>query len=162
MGKKKKNISKESDGRKTIEVNKQARRNYELVDTFEAGIELLGAEVKSIREGGISLKDSYIRFKKGECFLVSCHVAPYRFARQADIDPYRDRKLLLHKREIVRMSSQVQQKGLTAVPLKIYFNKEGRCKVELALGRGKKLHDKRQDVKKRDAQREMQRAIKNY
>jgi SsrA-binding protein len=161
MAKKKKNISKDENGRKTIEVNKKARRDYEIVDTFEAGIQLLGSEVKSIRDGGISLRDSYIRFKNGECLLVDCHISPYKYSRRDDIDPYRPRKLLLHKREIERLSSNVQLKGLTAVPLKLYFNEQGRCKLELALGRGKKLYDKRQDVKRKDAQREMQRALKN-
>lgn len=161
MAKKKKNIAKDENGRKTIEVNKKARRDYEIVDTLEAGIQLLGSEVKSIREGGISLRDSYIRFKSGECLLVDCHISPYKYSRREDVDPYRARKLLMHKREIERMASQVQLKGLTAIPLKIYFNERGRCKIELALGKGKKLYDKRQDIKRKDAQREIQRAIKN-
>ena len=158
-GKKKKKNSQQ-EGRLVIDVNKKARRDYEILDRFEAGIALLGSEVKSIRTGGVSLRDSYIRFKSGECFLVGCHISPYKFSRNDAHDPYRDRKLLLHGREISRLASQVQAKGLTAVPLSIYFNLKGRCKLELGLGKGKKLYDKREDIKEREAKRALDRMRK--
>lgn len=163
MGKKKgKNQTSTSSGSKVIDVNKKARRDYEIVDRFEAGIVLAGSEVKSIRGNGVSLRDSYVRIKNSECFLVDAHVAPYTFAAKDSHEPYRDRKLLLNKKEIARLSVQTQAKGLTIVPLSIYFNEKGRCKLEIGLGRGKKLHDKRQDVKAREAKREMDRAGKTY
>ena len=162
MGKKKKpQAAQASDGYKVIDVNKKARRDFEIRDTFEAGIALLGSEVKSIRDGGVNLRDSYIRFKNGECYLVGCHVSPYKFSSHDAPDPIRDRKLLLHKRDIEKLGSQVQAKGLTLVPLKIYFNKRGRCKLEVALGRGKKLYDKREDIKAREAARQMERVLKS-
>ncbi len=148
------------DGVKTVDVNKKARRDYEILDTAEAGIVLCGSEVKSIRNNGISLRDSYIRMKGDECYLVGCHIAPYKFAGVDAHDPYADRKLLLHRREIDRLAMQVKTKGRTLVPLKVYFNKSGRCKVELGIGRGKKLYDKREDVKGREAKRHIERAIK--
>lgn len=160
MGKKKKKKPEAEDGRTIVAVNKTARRNYHIIDTFEAGIELLGCEVKSIRAASINLKESYIKFTSRQCFLVDCHISPYRFARIDKYDPVRERRLLLHRREIERLGSQVQRKGLTVVPLKVYFNKRGRCKLELGLGQGKKLYDKRDDVKAREAQREMERAMK--
>lgn len=147
-------------GRHVIDVNKKARRDYEVIDTFEAGLELLGSEVKSIRSNGISLRDSYVRFKDRQLYLVGCHITPYKFSRQDAHEPYRDRRLLLHSREIARLSAQVQLKGLTIVPLLVYFNARGRCKLEIGTARGKKLHDKREDMKSRDAIREMERAIK--
>lgn len=148
------------EGRHVVAVNKKARRDYEILDTLEAGLELLGCEVKSIRGGGANLKESYIRFRNRECFLTGCHVSPYKFSRVETYDPVRDRRLLLHQREIERLGSQVQAKGLTVVPLQIYFNSRGRCKLDIGLGRGKKLFDKRQDIKSRDAAREIQRLMK--
>ena len=156
MAKKKKKSSVESGG-KVVSVNKKARRDYEIINTIEAGLVLNGAEVKSVRAAAVNLKESYVRFKKGECYLVGCHISPYAYARQEEVSPTRERKLLLHRREIIRLEVQVKQKGLTVVPLKLYFNAKGRCKIELGLGRGKKLHDKRQDVKEREAKRQLQR-----
>ncbi len=160
MGKKKKQ-DQTSDGVKVIALNKKARRDYEVVDTLEVGIVLNGAEVKSIRGGLVNLRESYVRVKGGECYLVGCNITPYAFARQEDISPTRDRKLLLHRKEIDRLHVQTTRKGLTIVPLKIYFNKRGRCKLELAVGRGKKLHDKRRDIKDRENKRQLDRITKN-
>ena len=144
-----------------IENNKKARRDYEIIDKFEAGIRLLGSEVKSIRNNGISLAESYIKIKSNECYLVRCHIAPYTFARKNEIDPYRERKLLIHKREILRLNAKIQQKGLTVVPLKVYFNAKGLCKIELGLAKGKKSHDKRHDIKKREVDKKLRRIIKS-
>ncbi|HQH27250.1 MAG TPA: SsrA-binding protein SmpB, partial [Oligoflexia bacterium] len=146
--------------RHVIAVNKNARRNYEILVTVEAGIELLGCEVKSIRAGGINLKESYIRFKHNECFLVGCHISPYKFSPLKDYDPVRDRRLLFHRHEIKRLNEQVQQKGLTIVPLRAAFSPKGRCKIEVGVGRGKKLFDKREDIKAREAARDIERAMK--
>lgn len=142
----------------TIAVNKKARHLYELSDFLEAGIELTGPEVKSIRQGKVNFIDSYVDFRKGEAWLISLHVSPYANAGYAPQEPARQRRLLLHAREIARLAAQTAQKGLTVVPVRLYF-KSGRIKVEIALGRGKKLHDHRESLKKqaaeRDAQREM-------
>ena len=143
-----------------IESNKKARRDYEIIDKFEVGMSLLGSEVKSIRNNGISLKESYIKIKRSECYLVRCHIAPYSFARKQDLDPYRERKLLIKKSQIIRLHAKIQQKGLTLVPLKVYFNAKGLCKVELGLGKGKKTHDKRQDIKKREVDKKLRRIMK--
>lgn len=145
---------------KTVALNRKAKRDYEIVDRVEAGISLTGAEVKSARNGEVNLQESYVKIQKGECFLSGCHFAPYTFARNEEVDPVRERKLLLHRKEIEKMDAQVRQKGLTAVPLAMYFNNKGRCKVEIGIGRGKKQHDKRQDVKERDAKRYLDRALK--
>ena len=158
-GKKKKNA--QESGKLVIDVNKKARRDYEITEMFEAGISLLGSEVKSVRASGVSLRDSYVRVKDNECMLVGCHIGPYEFARQDSHEPYRDRKLLLHRREISRLFEAIKQKGLTVVPLRIYFNKAGKCKLEIGLGRGKKLFDKREDIKTRDAKRQIERALKS-
>jgi SsrA-binding protein len=155
---KKKNTSAEAGGKQVIDVNKKARHDYEILDILEAGIVLSGSEVKSIRGNGISLRDSYVRLKNGECFLVDAHVAPYKFAAQDAHEPYRDRKLLLAKKEIGKLSVQVQAKGLSVVPLSIYFNAKGRCKLEIGVARGRKLHDKRQDIKEKEARRDIDRA----
>ncbi len=154
-----KKTSSSGGGRKVISTNKKARRDYEIIDTFEAGIVLQGSEVKSIRDGGINLKDSYVRVKGGEIFLVGSHISPYSHAPADAHETVRDRKLLMQKREIERLAAQVQQKGLSLVALQIYFVR-GRCKLEIGLGRGKKLYDKRRDVKDKEAKRAMERAIK--
>lgn len=149
---------KEESGTKVVALNKKARRDYEILNTYEAGLVLLGSEIKSIRNGGINLKDSYVREQQGELFLVSCHISPYSHALVDAHEPLRDRKLLMHRQEIVRLGVQLQQKGLSIVPLRVYL-KKGRCKVELGLGRGKKLYDKREDVKAKTAERQIQRAL---
>lgn len=140
-------------------VNKKARVEYEILDRIEAGVALIGSEVKSIREGGMNLKESYVRVKGAEIFLIGAHISPYRHSRADAHEPTRERKLLLHRREIDRLAGQVQQKGLTLVPLRVFF-KNGRAKLEVGLGRGKKLYDKREDIKAREAQREIERGMR--
>jgi len=144
----------------TLEVNKKARRDYEILETIEAGISLLGSELKSIRQGGLSLRESYVQVLKGECFLMNAHVAPYVFASVQPPDPYRTRKLLLHKKEIEKLGTKIQLKGLTLIPLRAYVNPKGKVKMELALGKGKKTHDKRHDIKTKEATRDMERMLK--
>lgn len=160
MGKKKKTSA--PDGRKTIGVNKQARRLYEFMETLEAGLSLVGTEVKSLREGRVSFKDGYVRLKDGEAWLVGVHIAPWDHTGAFDQhDPERPRKLLLHKYEIQRLQARVDQKGLTVVPVALYF-KRGRVKLEIALGRGKNVHDRRQDIKDRDMARDTARQLAAY
>jgi len=142
---------------KVVASNRRARRNYTVVETVEAGLALLGSEVKSLREGRLDLKDSYAVVKGGEAYLVGAYVAPYEFARDGGHDPERERKLLLHRREIDRIAGQIAEKGLTLVPLQVYF-KEGKAKVELGLAKGKTSYDKRESIKERDHEREMDRA----
>ncbi|MGB9617141.1 MAG: SsrA-binding protein SmpB [Desulfomonilaceae bacterium] len=144
---------------KIICKNKKAYFNFELGDTFEAGVALLGSEVKSLRAGKANLGDSYAKFRQGELFLVDAHISPYPQANRENHDPERDRKLLLHKRELKRLLGKVTEKGFSLVPLKLYF-KDGKVKVELALARGKKLFDKREAIKKKDQRREMERLAK--
>ena len=143
-----------------IAQNKKARHYYDLLEFVEAGIMLTGSEMKSIRQGAVNFRDSYVTFRGEEAFLIGLHIAPYNNAGYVKHDPDRDRKLLLHKREILNLAEKVQQKGLTLVPVNIHFS-NGKVKVELALGKGKKLHDQRNDLKNaaemRDAEREMSR-----
>ena len=146
-------------GEKIIANNKRARRDYHVLDRYEAGVELKGTEVKSLRDGKITLKDSYIDVKGGELFLVNAHIAPYEYGNLFNHEPERDRRLLMHKKEITRLGSQVAEKGLTLVPLKVYF-KNGRVKVEVGVCRGKHHVDKRSVIKEREAKVEMGRAIK--
>lgn len=141
-----------------IAVNKKARHLYILSDFLEAGIALTGSEVKSIREGKVNFLDSYVDFRKSEAWLVSMHIAPYANAGYAPQNPDRDRRLLMHGREIAKYAAQREQKGLTVVPTRIYF-KNGKIKVELALGKGKKLHDHRETLKRRAAERDAQREM---
>ena len=144
-------------GRKTVASNRRARHDYEIVDSFEAGISLLGSEVKSLRAGQAQLKDSYADIRNGELWLEKMHIAPYAFARDGGHDPERPRKLLMHRREIDRLLGRVQEQGLTLIPLSVYFT-EGKAKVELALARGKARHDKRRAIVDRQQQREIDRA----
>lgn len=145
--------------RRAIATNRRARYEYEILDTWEAGIALLGAEVKSLRTGKANLSDSYATVRRGEAFLVNVHISPYDKAGRDNPEPRRERKLLLHRREIARIRSSVAEKGLTLVPLKLYF-KNGRAKVELGLARGKRRYDKRETIRRRDQEREMQRAVR--
>ena len=150
-------------GREDIKVvaqNKKARHDYFIEQSFEAGIVLSGTEVKSIRLGKANLKDSYASIRDGEAFVHGMHVSPYEQGNIFNKDPVRDRKLLLHKQEINRLIGYTQQKGLSLVPLKLYF-KRGRVKVELCVAKGKKLYDKRRDIAKRDADREIDRRLKS-
>ncbi len=157
MGKNKE--KNEGEGVLIAAVNKQARRDYEILDVFEAGMVLKGSEVKSIREGNMNLKESYIKVSGSEVFLVGCHVGPYAHSPVGSHEPLREKKLLLHHIEIVRLVDQTKKKGLTLIPLRAYF-KGGRCKLEFGIARGKKLHDKREDIKEREAQREIERVMK--
>lgn len=141
---------------KIITQNRKARHDYHVVDTWEAGIVLRGTEVKSLRAGMANLKDSYARVEGGEVTLYQFHISPYEKGSFANHPPLRPRKLLLHKKEIRKLEGRVEEKGLTLVPLKVYF-KGGRAKVELALARGKKFYDKRNAIAKRDADREIER-----
>ncbi len=137
--------------------NRKARFEYDILDTWEAGIELKGTEVKSIRQGKASLDDSFAIIHRGEVHLENMHISPYELGTVENHDPKRTRKLLLHRSEIEKIRLRVSQKGLTLIPLKLYFNARGKAKIELALARGKKLHDKRESIKKRDIERELRR-----
>ncbi len=148
-------------GEKVIVNNRRARRDYHVLDHFEAGIALTGTEVKSLRQrGGLTLKDAYADEQGGELYLVSAHIPPYEQGNINNHDPERPRKLLMHKREILKMCAQVAEKGLTLVPLRVYF-KNGIVKVELGLCRGKKTYDKRATIKERESKRDMDRAVKD-
>jgi len=150
---------KSDSGEKLIASNKKAFHDYHVLDKYEAGMELTGTEVKSLRDKGATLKDSYIIFKAGEAFLFGAHISPYSHGNRENHDPERTRRLLLHHREIEKLESQVVEKGLTIVPLRLYF-KGGRVKAEIAVVRGKKLYDKRETEKKREADREAAVAMK--
>ena len=141
--------------------NRKARHEYEIREVIEAGLVLRGSEVKSLRDGGAHLNDAYVQFRDGEAYLVGAHIAPYRHANRLNHEPLRERKLLLHAREMHRLQSKVAERGLTLIPLRMYFN-GARAKVELGLARGKKLHDKRADIRKREADRDMERAIRRH
>jgi len=140
--------------------NKKAYFDYEILEKIEAGVELVGTEVKSLRIGAAKVKDAFARLKNGEVWLMNFHISAYGPASQFNHDPERPRKLLLHKREIHRLESKVQVKGLTLLPLKVYFNKRGIAKVMLGLGKGKRKYDKRESIKKKDWQRDVERAMK--
>lgn len=143
---------------KVVATNRKAKFEYFLLETYEAGIALRGSEIKSIRAGQISLKEAYVRVTEREAWLMDAHIAPYAQANRFNHDPRRPRRLLLHKREIRKLWNEVRQKGVTIIPTKVYL-KNGRAKVEIALARGKKLHDKRRAIAKRDAERELQRQL---
>jgi len=147
---------------KVITKNKKAFFNYEILDTFEAGIALLGSEVKSVRRGGVSLKESYAEIRDGEVFLLSCHISPYEPANRLNHDPLRIRKLLLHRREIKRLTGKIKERGLTLVPTRVLISDRGLVKLEIALARGKRVHQKREVIRERDRDREMRREIKHY
>ncbi|MBW4495593.1 MAG: SsrA-binding protein SmpB [Oscillatoria princeps RMCB-10] len=155
-------MAEKSEGIKIVSDNRQARFLYEILDTYEAGIELKGTEVKSIREGKVNLRDGYVLIRNGEAWLINAHISPYGTASEYfNHDPRRTRRLLLHKQEIRKLIGKVEQQGLTLVPLKMYL-KRGWVKIEVALGKGKKLHDKREDERRREDKREMERAMKRY
>lgn len=149
--------SKTEGGRKVVATNRRARRNYTVLDTFECGIALSGSEVKSLRAGQVQLKDAYGAIRGTEIWLEKMHIAPYSFARDGGHDPERPRKLLLHRREIDRLTGKVNEVGLSLVPLSVYFS-HGLAKVELALARGRTTYDKREAIKEREMKREMERA----
>jgi len=145
---------------KLIANNKKARHEYFIDEVLEAGIVLVGTEVKSIRMGKANIKESYAVLNKAEVFIQGMHISPYEMGNRYNEDPMRTRKLLLHKREINKLIGLTQKKGYTLVPLRLYINEKGLIKLELGLARGKKLHDKRQDIAKKDANRDMQRALR--
>ncbi len=144
---------------KTIAENRQARHEYFILESLEAGIALTGTEVKSIRQGGVSLKEAWISIENGEAWVKQMHIAPYEKGNIFNRDPLRERKLLMHKREIVRLYGQVKQGGLTLIPISMYF-KGSNVKIQVGLCKGKKLYDKREDAASRDAKRLIQRTIK--
>jgi len=148
-----------AEGEKTIATNRKARHQYHILETIEAGIVLQGTEVKSLRQGKVNLGDAYAKIKDGEVWLVEMHISPYEQGNVFNHEPRRPRKLLLHKREIKRLLGKVQERGLTLIPLRIYF-KRGRAKVELALAKGKRLYDRREDIKRRDEEREVSRSLR--
>lgn len=150
-----------SEGRKTIVQNRKARHDYFIEETFEAGIALTGTEVKSLRLGKANLNDSYAAIKNGEVFVYGLHISPYDMGNRFNHDPLRVKKLLLHRFEINKLIGYTQRKGFTLVPLSLYFRK-GKVKVELAVAKGKKLYDKRDDIAKRDAMREIDRRMKDF
>lgn len=146
------------DAIKIVASNRKARHEYFLLDSFEAGIALKGSEIKSIRAGQMSLAEAYVEINGKEAWLVDAHIAPYEQAARMNHEPRRPRRLLLHKNEILRLWDQVRQKGLTIVPVQVYL-KDGRAKIEIAIAKGKKLYDKRADLAKKDAEREIQRSF---
>jgi SsrA-binding protein len=154
-------MAKRPEGVLVACTNKKARRDYHIEETLEAGIVLRGSEVKSLRDGKANLTDAYAWEEKGEIWLSGLHISPYSHTRMEEQDPTRDRKLLLHSQEIRKLAIKIQQRGYTLVPLRIYF-KRGLAKVEVGLGRGKKLYDKREDLKAADAKREIERALRRY
>lgn len=147
-------------GIKVVVNNRKARHGYFIEETYEAGLALTGTEVKSLRLGRANLQDSFARVENGEVFLYNMHISPYEQGNRFNHDPKRVRKLLMHKSEIRRLIGKTQEKGLTLIPLKVYFNPRGLAKLELALARGKKLYDKRQSMAERDAKREMAKALR--
>lgn len=146
-------------GEKVVTVNRRARHDYHVLDTFEAGMELRGTEVKSLRDGHMTLKDSYAEVRGGELYLVGAHINPYAQGNIYNHPPERDRRLLMHKKEIVKLGAQAAEKGYTIVPLRVYF-KNGRAKVEIGLCRGKNVADKRQTLREKEMKREVDRAMK--
>jgi len=162
QGKKTKQGAKaaKGEGGQTVATNRKARHLYEILDTLEAGIVLVGPEVKSLRAGSASLVDAYCVIRKGEIFMLKAHIGAYDKASRENVQPVRDRKLLLHGKEIRKLEVQVKSKGITLVPLSIYFNARGRAKVKIGIVRGKRLYDKRESLKKRDSQRDVERVMK--
>ncbi|MBD2040550.1 SsrA-binding protein SmpB [Microcoleus sp. FACHB-672] len=155
-------MAEKSEGFKIVSDNRQARYLYEILETYEVGIELKGTEVKSIRAGKVNLRDGYVLIRNGEAWLINVHISPYETASQYfNHDPRRTRKLLMHRQEIRKLIGKVEQQGLTIVPLKMYF-KRGWVKIDIALGKGKKLHDKREDERRREDKRDIERAMKRY
>lgn len=146
--------------RKLVANNKKARHDYFLEEIIEAGIALTGTEIKSVRAGKVSIKESYAKVDGGELIIYGMHISPYREGNRYNVDPLRPRRLLVHKREIRKMIGATTQQGMTIVPVQMYINEEGRAKVEIALARGKKQYDKRESIAQRDAKRAMERAVR--
>ncbi|MCQ2554230.1 MAG: SsrA-binding protein SmpB [Clostridia bacterium] len=146
---------------KLISNNKKAYHDYFIEETYEAGIVLTGTEIKSVRLGKVSIKESYARIVKGELILYGMNISPYELGNRYNVNPLRERKLLLHRQEIRKLIGYTKEDGLTIVPLKIYINEKGLCKVEIGIARGKKNYDKRESIAKRDSDREIERRMKN-
>jgi SsrA-binding protein len=146
---------------KSIATNRKASRDYDILETLEAGIELKGSEVKSLRLGKINLNDSFARIEGNQVILYNAHISPYEQASYLNVEPTRPRRLLLHKNQIRKLTGRLTQRGLTLVPLKVYFNDKGFAKIELALCKGKKLYDKREDIKRRETELAMRRILKS-
>lgn len=146
-------------GEQTIALNRRARHEYTITDTFEAGVVLTGSEIKSVRAGKVSLQDAYARVEKDEAWLIGAHIAQFAQANRWNHEPKRLRKLLLHRSEIDQLKGTMAAKGLTMIPLRLYINERGRAKLELGLGKGKQLHDKRRDIMDREAKRDVAREI---
>ena len=147
--------------KKVVANNKKARHDFFIEEVYEAGVVLTGTEIKSVRQGKVNIKESYAKIVKGEVFIIGMHISPYEQGNIFNVDPLRTRKLLLNKREIKKLTGYTTIKGLTLVPLRLYINEGGRAKLELAVAKGKKLHDKRDTVAKRDADRRIQRGMRN-
>jgi SsrA-binding protein len=159
MGKK----EKEKDNFfKNITVNKKALHDYEILEKFEAGMILMGSEIKSTRDGRVNLKDSYVEIRAGEAFLVKAHISPYPNASYNNHEPERERKLLLHKRELMKLDKKVKTRGVTIVPLRMYFNKKGTAKIEIALAKGKREYEKKDKIKEKDIIRDMDRELRRF
>lgn len=141
--------------------NRKAFHEYHILDKYEAGMELLGSEVKSLREGNANLKEAYVLIRKGQAWVVGVHISPYSHTGFEGHEPIRDRRLLLHKREIEKIKSSLDQKGLTAVPLQLYFNSKGRAKLKIGIAKGKKTYDKKASIRERDIKRDTQRELRN-
>jgi len=153
---------KDEGGGKVIADNRKARYNYEILETFEAGIALQGTEVKALRESGGNIRESYVSPENNELFLVNAHIDEYKFGNRNNHSPRRPRKLLMKRREIDKLGQSVQRDGLTIIPLKLYFNEKGRVKMAIGLAKGKKIHDKRETEKKRDWQKQKARLMKEH
>ncbi len=151
---------KDQEKFQTITVNRKARHDYHILESYEAGLVLKGTEVKSIRNNQVSIQESYAQFKGNELYIIQMHIAPYRFGNRYNLEPKRDRKLLLTKKELARIKGKIETKGLTLIPLRLYF-KNGYAKVEIALARGKRLYDKKKDLTQRAIQREAEKELKN-
>jgi len=161
MGKKEKEKDKENKLR-IITVNKKAFHNYEVIEKFEAGIVLLGSEIKSIREGKVNLKDSYVEIRNLEAFMLNSHISLYSNASYNNHEPERVRKLLLHKRELLKLDKKIRTKGVAVIPLRMYFNPKGKAKLEIAIAKGKREYEKKQKIKDRDIKRDVERELKRY
>jgi SsrA-binding protein len=153
-------MAKEPPGERAIATNRKAFFNFEILERAEAGVELAGTEVKSIREGGLNFRDSYVEFRNGELFLVGARIGPYSHGNIQNHAEGRERRLLLHKREILKLGGKATEKGMTIVPLRAYFSPKGRVKLEIGLARGKRSYDKRETIKRKDLERESRAAAR--
>lgn len=147
---------------KVVSQNKKAYHDYFILDSYEAGIELKGTEIKSVRQGQVNLKDSFVRVKNNEVFVENMHISPYDHGNIFNHEAKRNRKLLLHKKEILKITNKLKEGGLTVVPTKLYFNTSSKVKLEIAVAKGKKLYDKRNDLKEKTAKRDIEKSLKNY